>query len=69
MLIPFGILHGRTNDIAFCTTTTAADVSDLWLETINESGTHYLVDGEWHEIQSRTEVIKVKDAKDVIVTT
>lgn len=60
-----GIAMGRTKDITWGLTAAVADNSDLWKEELNEAGTHYLVDGEWREMQTIDEVIKVKGQDDV----
>ena len=55
-----GMGIGRTNNIVWGLTTSRVDTSDMWQEKFNEAETKYMVDGEWRELESRTEVIKVK---------
>ena len=55
-----GISLGRTENITWGITAAIVDNSDLWEEELNEAGTHYLVDGEWRELEIIEEVIKVK---------
>ena len=51
---------GRSNNLTWGLTAAIVDNSDLWKEELNDAGTHYLVDGEWRELESIDEVIKVK---------
>ena len=41
-------------------TNAVSDTTDLWEEEINEEGTKYLVDGQWHDLIKVPEKIKVK---------
>lgn len=60
-----GIGMGRSNNITWGLTAAIVDNSDLWKEELNEAGTHYLVDGEWRELESIDEVVKVKGQDDI----
>lgn len=57
--IPLVIL-GRTKNLSFAHTTPNCDSSDVWQETIDETGTKYLLDGEWRDLEITTEMIQVK---------
>jgi len=46
-------------------TAAIVDNSDLWQEELNESKTHYSVDGEWRELSISEEVIKIKGQPDL----
>jgi penicillin amidase len=41
---------GRSKNISWGQTTPVSDSSDLWLETINDDMTEYLVDGTWRKL-------------------
>ena len=55
-----GVIMGRTKHYAFGGTTSYIDNTDIWLEKVNDDLTRYFVDGQWKDIISRTEHIKVK---------
>ena len=59
-----GIGIGRTEHVSWGLTAAMVDNSDLWQEELNEAGTHYLVDGEWRELEILEEVIRIKDQPD-----
>ena len=46
-------------------TAAIVDNSDLWLEELNEAGTHFKLDGEWKKLEVIDEVIKVKGQDDM----
>ena len=48
-------------------TTSRCDTSDLWLEQLNEEETHYLLDGEYRELEVITEHIRIKGQPDHIL--
>ena len=54
------IFSGMTNYFAWSVTTLYTDISDLYAETINQEGTHYLLDGEHQPLKIITEDIIVK---------
>ena len=60
-----GIGMGRSKYLSWGLTAAIVDNSDLWQEEISEAGTHYLVDGDWRELDTIEEVIKVKDQEDI----
>ena len=60
-----GISMGRTEHLTWGLTAAIVDNSDLWEEEINEAGTHYLVEGEWRELEIIEEVVKVKGKEDM----
>mmetsp|Transcript_27706 Transcript_27706/g.32575 ORF Transcript_27706/g.32575 Transcript_27706/m.32575 type:complete len:160 (-) Transcript_27706:1321-1800(-) len=56
---------GRSEHLAWGLTAAIVDNSDLWEEQLNEEGTHYLVDGEWRELEVLEEVVKIKGKEDL----
>lgn len=57
------MLVGTTGRLSWGITNPIADVSDLYYETFNERGTHYMLDGEWKELKSVVHEIKVARGK------
>lgn len=57
-----GVVIGHNQEIAWGFTNLDPDVTDFYLEDIQ--GTEYLVDGEWEEVESRVETIKVAGGAD-----
>ncbi len=58
-----GVVIGHNANIAWGVTTEAADTQDLFIEKINPSNPHqYEVDGEWLDMEVRTETIQVAGA-------
>ncbi|RMD50495.1 MAG: penicillin acylase family protein [Candidatus Thermofonsia bacterium] len=55
-----GIEIGHNGRIAWGVTNARPDVQDLFIETLNEAGTQYQFQGEWHDLTLREEVIQVK---------
>ena len=53
------ILVGSTDYVAWGITNPLTDVSDLYYETFNDKGTHYMIDGKWEELRTETHDIKV----------
>ncbi len=63
-----GILVGFNRCCAWAATGLGTDRSDLFEEKLHpENPDLYLYKGSWYPLQKRTEVIKVKDADDVIL--
>lgn len=58
------IVAGHNEKIAWGMTNLAVDDLDLYLEKTNEEKTKYMVDGEWKDIQTVKETIKVKNEDD-----
>jgi penicillin G amidase len=54
---------GRSKSASWGQTAPLADTSDLWQETIDETGTKYKVDGEWKDLKVKQETILVKGAE------
>ena len=46
--------------MSWAVTAALADLSDLYKETVSEDKKQYRVDGEWRNLESRREYIKVK---------
>ncbi|GAA4687891.1 penicillin acylase family protein [Streptomyces chumphonensis] len=61
-----GVVIGHNQDIAWGLTNLGADVTDLYLEKIEDG--RYLYDGEMVPYETRTEVIKVAGGKDREIT-
>eukprot|EP01087_Luapelamoeba_hula_P020066 TRINITY_DN6768_c0_g1_i2.p1 TRINITY_DN6768_c0_g1~~TRINITY_DN6768_c0_g1_i2.p1 ORF type:complete len:1035 (+),score=159.34 TRINITY_DN6768_c0_g1_i2:419-3106(+) len=64
-----GIIIGRNNRVAWGVTNVGTDVMDTYvLDEEKRNGVHgYWRNGTWEPMQSRTELIKVKDGDDVIL--
>lgn len=63
------VLFGHNADIAWGSTWGAGDMVDLYRERLNpENSNEYWHDGEYRAMESRTEVIRVKDGQDVALT-
>ncbi|MEA1886563.1 MAG: penicillin acylase family protein, partial [Bacteroidota bacterium] len=60
---PF-IVAGHNDTIAWGMTNLAVDDLDLYLEKTNEEKTRYMVDGQWRDIKTVKETIKVKNEDD-----
>jgi penicillin amidase len=56
-----GILIGHNDRIAWGFTNTQADVTDLYLERLNDDETKYEYDGEWLPVETRHEHIHVRN--------
>jgi penicillin amidase len=55
-----GVIIGHNDDIAWGVTNLAADTQDLYVERINpDNNDQYQADGEWVDLDIRTEVIEV----------
>lgn len=60
-----GVEIGHNAAIAWAVTNARPDVQDLFIETLNDDGTHYLFKDEWKPLTLREEVIQVKDGEAV----
>ncbi|MBN1388969.1 MAG: penicillin acylase family protein [Bacteroidales bacterium] len=60
---PF-IVAGHNEKVAWGMTNLAVDDLDLYLEKTNEEKTKYMVDGEWKDIKTVKETIKIKNEDD-----
>ncbi|MFC4356637.1 penicillin acylase family protein [Halobium salinum] len=67
--VPFVVI-GRTADVAWGVTNVGGDFTDLYrYETRNRSGTEqYRYRGEWRDVATEEETIRVADGEDVTVT-
>ncbi len=54
------VLVGHNDRIAWGATLTFSDSEDLFIEQLNDQGTHYLFAGEWRPLQQIAEPIAVK---------
>ena len=63
-----GIEIGHNQRIAWGVTNARPDVQDLFIETLNDTGTQYQFMGEWKDLTERVETIQVKDSEPVIFT-
>ncbi|GAB3279084.1 hypothetical protein GCM10027456_71350 [Kineosporia babensis] len=61
-----GVVIGHNSRISWGLTNLAPDVSDFFLENVNESS--YLVDGRSEQLETRTETIKVAGSDPVTIT-
>ncbi|MBI5842880.1 MAG: penicillin acylase family protein [Chloroflexi bacterium] len=62
-----GIEIGHNARIAWGVTNARPDVEDLFIETLNDSGTQYQFMDEWKDLTFREETIHVKDAEPVVL--
>ncbi|HJO73976.1 MAG TPA: penicillin acylase family protein [Rhodospirillales bacterium] len=65
--VPFTIL-GHNGKIAWGMTSTQSDITDLFVEQVDETGKKYKTPEGWQEFETRTETIAVKDAAPVTLT-
>ena len=65
-----GLLLGRTNDLAWGATYSAADATDSWVEDCRDGAYRRTVGGadEWLPFRSRSEAIRRRKKADVLVT-
>jgi len=54
------ICIGRNKKMSWGITAALNDISDLWQEELNEDESQYYVDGVWKEMETVTEIIKIK---------
>lgn len=63
-----GVVVGYNERIAWGVTNVGSDTQDLFIEKINpENPNQYEFEGEWREIETIDEVIKVADGEDVVL--
>jgi penicillin amidase len=64
-----GVIIGHNDRIAWGFTNTGPDVMDLYIERLNpDNPNQYEVDGQWVNLQTRTETISVSDGNLVTLT-
>lgn len=61
------IVIGKNENLAWGLTNLMLDDCDLFIEQIDATGLKYFVDGNWKNLEVRTDTIKVKDSSDVII--
>ena len=66
-----GIAFGRNKNVSFSVTAAIVDSTDLWLEEVSEDESKYKVDGEWRDLEKRTETFKIsgKPDRDIVILT
>eukprot|EP00347_Sterkiella_histriomuscorum_P007762 403347656 len=57
--IPY-IMLGKANEMSWAVTSGLIDLSDLYKEILSDDKKNYKVNGEWRDLTSRREVIKIK---------
>ncbi len=57
---------GKNQNIAWVLTNVMADDSDFYIETLDSTKTHYLLDNEWKKLDIASDTIVVKDSANVI---
>jgi penicillin amidase len=57
-----GIVIGRTPGVAWGLTNAMLDDADLWVETLDERGTRYRVDGAWRPLEMETHAVERRGA-------
>lgn len=55
------VISGHNDSIAWGMTNVMVDDMDFYAEVLNDDSTQYLLDGEWHDLIIRKEVINFKD--------
>ncbi|MEN8194213.1 MAG: penicillin acylase family protein, partial [Bacteroidota bacterium] len=63
--LPFFII-GKNQNISWVLTNVMADDSDFYIEKLDSTNTHYLLDDEWRELNIASDTIIVKDSSSVI---
>ncbi len=63
-----GVVIGKNENISWVLTNIMADDCDFYSERIDSSGSKYFLNGEWKDLLTRTEKIKVKDSTDITIT-
>lgn len=63
-----GITIGKNENIAWTLTNIMSDDTDFYYETIDTSGTKYLLDGKWNDLIIIEDTIQVKDSDGVPIT-
>jgi len=60
-----GIAIGKNENIAWTLTNIMSDDTDFYYETVDTSGTMYLLNGEWNDLMIIEDTIQVKDSDEV----
>ncbi|NNG27609.1 MAG: penicillin acylase family protein, partial [Ignavibacteriaceae bacterium] len=60
-----GIVIGKNENLAWTLTNIMSDDTDFYYETIDTSGTKYLLNGEWNDLMIIEDTIQVKDSDEV----
>ena len=63
-----GIVIGKNSNISWVLTNVMTDDCDFYIEKFDSTGTRYFVDGQWRQLNTFTETIKVKDQQDFVYT-
>lgn len=63
-----GVVIGKNENIAWGVTNIMSDDADFYYETIDTSGTKYLLDGEWDDLLVIEDTIQVKDSEEIVFT-
>ncbi|RIJ24685.1 acylase [Henriciella barbarensis] len=53
------ILHGFNQDLGWANTVNKPDLADVYRLEVDEDGTRYRLDGEWHDFKTETVTIRV----------
>jgi len=60
------IVIGKNQNISWVLTNVMADDADFYVEKFDSTGTKYLLDGNWEELEIESDTIVVKDSASVI---
>ncbi len=63
-----GIVIGKNKNVSWVLTNVMADDADFYVEKLDSSKTHYLLDNKWLSLNVFTDTISVKDSGDVVFT-
>ncbi len=61
-----GIVIGKNDNISWALTNVMADDSDYYLENVNKTETKYFLNGNWEQLKTVFDTIKIKDANQVV---
>jgi len=63
-----GVLIGHNNSLAWTTTSGVTDMEDVFVEKLNPANKYqYWFQGQWRDMEKRTETIRVRDGKEETV--
>ncbi|MBC8337199.1 MAG: penicillin acylase family protein [Rhodospirillales bacterium] len=65
--LPFTVL-GHNGQIAWGMTSTQSDLTDLFVEQLDETGKKYKTPGGWEDFETRTETIAIKGGRSETIT-
>lgn len=61
-----GVVIGKNENIAWTMTNVMADDADFYIEKLDSTGTKYMLNGSWNELDIYSDTVTVKDSADVV---